>query len=644
MNRRKFIRNTMGLGFTPVFVNATFMKAYNHMLGFDEFSCSDIQNRAIVFIDLYGGNDGLNTVVPVQQSLYDLYASNRPAIALPRTGTSGILNLDSTIAESRQIGLHPSLTGLKMLYDDGKINVVNGVGYSNNSRSHFQASDHWLSAGDATVEYNNVQSGWIGRYISSVFPDNVDKPSSNQPDPLGLELGSASSSLLFKTAEGKNSNVILSADASGYYNSVTALGAPMPTNYLSSRFKDEIEYINSIEQSANLFSDRITEVFNSGTNAVSYPDNLLANQLKTVARLIKGGSKTKVFLVHQGSYDTHVRQAEAGATSTGTHATLLKILGDSVKAFQDDLQALGIEESVLTVTHSEFGRSIDQNANGGTDHGGVNPMFIIGKGVKPGISGNPVDLNKVENRGCIDLQFDYRSIYANLLQDFLAVNDTVLATALTPQFVDNKANIVQSAYVAPASCYNAFSVLPVMLVDFTATPAGSDAVQVKWATSQERNAKDFVLERSADATNFEAITRVPAVGNSYTQQQYEWLDHDAQEGANYYRLLQSDLDGKYQYFGPVRVMLQKTRITNIKSYPNPSVNEFTLSVSSASRQKANIIFMDMEGHPLHQVSVQLVAGANTFQYNHLQFRGTKQLLIAIRLENGKLETLKHVMR
>ncbi|MGN6437330.1 MAG: DUF1501 domain-containing protein [Agriterribacter sp.] len=644
MNRRRFIRNSLGLGFTPIFLNSTLLKAHNNLMGFEYLSCDEVQSRSLVFINLAGGNDGLNTIIPFEESRYALYKANRPKIAIPQSGTTGAIKLDSALSESRQVGLHPVMTGFKDLYDEGKLNVLQGAGYLNNSKSHFKATDHWVTGGDATPQLNRLESGWIGRYLQSVYPNNILQPTDTFVDPLGLELGSPSSSVLFKTGDGKSSNVILTVNASKYYSFVQNVGAPFPENYAPSQFRDEIEYINSVEKSVNTFSERITNVFNAGSNIATYPDNAFANQLKTVARLIKGGSQTKVFLVHQMGYDTHAQQVDTTNTSVGTHANLLKDLSEAVKAFQDDLAALGIEDKVITSTYSEFGRTIDENSSSGTDHGGVNPMFIIGKGVKPGVTGNPIDLTKVEDRGCVDLQYDYRTVYATLLQDFLAVDDAVVSSALTSQFINNKAPVLKSAYVAPASCYNSFSVLPVMLVDFTATPAGSDAVQVKWATSQERNAKDFVLERSADATNFEAITRVPAVGNSYTQQQYEWLDHDAQEGANYYRLLQSDLDGKYQYFGPVRVMLQKTRITNIKSFPNPSVNEFTLSVSSASRQKANIIFMDMEGHPLHQVSVQLVAGANTFQYNHLQFRGTKQLLIAIRLENGKLETLKHVMR
>ncbi|MBX2921257.1 MAG: DUF1501 domain-containing protein [Chitinophagaceae bacterium] len=645
MNRRNFIRNTMGLGFTPIFLNNSFIKAYNNLPAFNDFTCGDIQGRSLVFIDLFGGNDGINTVIPVQQSKYDLYAQNRPTIAIPRTGNvNGAILLDSTITESRQISLHPAMTGLKELYDNGKLNVVNGVGYLNNNKSHFAANSHWLSGGDSTPEFNKLNSGWIGRYLGSVYPSNIGGPTADFPDPLGLEFGANSSSFLFNTSEGSSASIILRSNPSTFYNQVAGLGVPLPTNYSPSHFKDEIEYINSIERSTNAFSERVTNVFNNGTNAVSYPDTVIANQLKTVVRMISGGSKTKIFLVHLTGFDNHTNQVVAGTPTTGIHANLLKLLSDAIKVFQSDLEALGLEDRVITSTYSEFGRSIDQNASSGTDHGGVNPMFIIGKGVKPGVTGNPIDLTKVVDRGCTDLQFDYRSIYATLLQDFLAVDDAVLAAALPPQFVENKTAVLNPTYVAPASCYSTFSALPIVLTDFTATPIGNEAVRINWSTSQETNTRDFVLERSNDAVNFTPIARIPAAGNSYGPQQYEWLDYDAAEGVNYYRLLQSDFDDKYEYFGPVRVTLRKTRITNIKSYPNPSVNEFTLSISSASRQKADIVIMDMEGHPLYKMPAQLTAGSNTFQFNHLQFRGTNQLLIAVRLENGKLETLKHLMQ
>ncbi|MBX3253771.1 MAG: DUF1501 domain-containing protein [Chitinophagaceae bacterium] len=644
MNRRKFIRNTMGLGFTPVFLNSSLLKAHNSLLGFNEFNCSDIQNRVLVFINQGGGNDGINTVIPVEESRYNLYAQNRPTIAIPRTGSTGLLNVDATLPEARQIGLHPAMTGLKSLYDEGKLNVINGVGYLNNNRSHFKANDHWVTGGDSTPDLSHLESGWIGRYLSSVYHQNIDGPTGSFQDPLGLELGSAASSLLFKADSGKFTNIILTVDASLYYSHVIGLGNPLPTTYAPSQFKDEIDYINSIEQSANAYSERVSNVFNNGANVAAYPDTAVASQLKTVARLIKGGSKTKVFLVHQDGYDTHARQTEIGNSSKGEHAGLLKELSDAIKAFQTDLESLGIDDQVITSTYSEFGRTIDQNSGGGTDHGGVNPMFVIGTGVKAGVSGNPVDLTKVVDRGCVDLQFDYRKIYANLLQDFLAVDNGILSTALPEQFVNNKASLLRTSYVAPTSCYSTFSVLPIVLTDLTATPVGNDAVRVNWATAQETNTKDFVLEKSTDTVNFTPVARIPAAGNSYSQQLYEWLDHDAVEGLNYYRLLQNDFDGKYQYFGPVRAILRKTTVTHIKSYPNPSTNEFTLSISSATRQKADIVFMDMQGHTLYKMSVQLTTGANNYPFNHLQFRGAKQLLIAIRLENGKLETLKHLMQ
>ncbi|RZM21751.1 MAG: DUF1501 domain-containing protein, partial [Pedobacter sp.] len=314
MQRRKFIRNTMGLGFTPVFVNNSFAKAYDNLLGLQDFTCAEVDGRSLVFIDLFGGNDGINTVMPVQQSKYDIYAALRTTsvsgtpttIAIPRAGsTNGAINLDSTLPEERQIAIHPAMTAFKTLFDQGKLNVMNGVGYPNNNRSHFKANDHWLSGGDSTASLNNLESGWIGRYLQSVYPANFDGPTTAFPDPLGMEFGSSSSSMMFKGDNGKFANLLLTLGAGDYYNLVQNLGTPLPVGYPGSQFKDEIAFINTVEKASDDFSIRINTVFNAGSNSITYPNTSLANQLKTVARLIKGGSKTKVFLVHHSGFDTH---------------------------------------------------------------------------------------------------------------------------------------------------------------------------------------------------------------------------------------------------------------------------------------------------------------------------------------------------
>jgi len=647
MDRRKFLRSTMGLGFTPLFLNNSLLKGYDNLLGFDDFTCSDIRNRSLVFIDLFGGNDGINTVIPVQQAKYDLYAANRVNIAIPKAGAAnGALNLDTTIPEERQISLHPSMTGLKSLYDQGKLNVLNGVGYLNNNRSHFKANDHWLSAGDSTGALSDLESGWIGRYLSSVYPANVDGPTDAFPDPLGLELGSSSSSLLFKTDSGKFSNILLTLGAGDYYNFVAGLGTPLPTSYGASQFKDEIAYINSVERSSNAFSQRISNVFTAGSNAttVTYPNTSLANQLKTVARLIKGGSKTKVFLVHHSGYDTHNGQAVLGATHTGSHANLLKTLSDAIKAFQDDLAALGIDDQVVTSTYSEFGRTVDQNANNGTDHGGVNPMFVIGKGIQGGVSGNPIDLTRLSNRGCIDLQFDYRRVYSTLLQDFLAVDNTIMNKAKLDNYIATKAPVLKATHISPSTCYSGLSVLPIVLLDLTARAVGNEAVKVSWVTAQEINTNKFYLERSNDGQHYTRIATLAAAGTSYADINYEWMDYEAKEGINYYRLVQTDIDNRQQVFGPVHATLRKTRVVDVKTFPNPSVTEFKLSVRSPVRQEAQVVFFDMDGHLLLSRKLTLQEGMNTFTYPNTLFKSIRQLIVSVRFETGNMATVKQLLQ
>lgn len=422
MKRRKFLQLSALSSASALFLNGHKVSAFSKTALLNQLPAAIIEGRSLVMIQLLGGNDGLNTLIPLNQ--YDDYASLRPTIKLNNTGLNAAINLDSTLPIEDQMLLHPSLTGFKSLYDAGKLNVINSVGYPIMNKSHFAGRALILKGGDGTPENANKTSGWMARYLNSGY--NY----SDYADPLGIQLGSKKPSLGFHSEHEHKVDVNLTGqDVSGYYSVISNIGNPQPNTISESEFGDNIKFIAQTEAATNLYSQRISEVFDTGSNsAVVYPDYDLANQLKTVAKMIKGGSKTKIFLVTANGYDTHANQVESdGNSHLGNHAELLKELGDSVKAFHDDLEALGVDEKVVSATFTEFGRKPLENGNHGSDHGNLGPMFVIGSSVNPGITGVNLDLSSiVKHFDEGQMQHDYRQVFTTLLGDFLGASSDVL--------------------------------------------------------------------------------------------------------------------------------------------------------------------------------------------------------------------------
>ncbi len=277
-------------------------------------ACEDVEDRVLVLIQLKGGNDGLNAVIPINQ--YDLYANLRPSIKIPDTGNEKFINLDTTLSVAKQVGIHPKMLSFKQLYDQGWASVIQAAGYEDMNQSHFTGSDLWLSGGDSTLEGSAIGSGWMGRSLQAMYPDVLGGPTTNNPDPLGIQLGDSSPSLGFHT-ETEHQNVInLSGqDAAGFYSLIQTIGGAPLMNVPESEYGDEIEYIQGVEQSVNDYAQRISEVFNAGTNALTtYPDTSLADQLKTVARLDQGRLQNQNVPVPDGRF-RHPRLPDRGKQS-----------------------------------------------------------------------------------------------------------------------------------------------------------------------------------------------------------------------------------------------------------------------------------------------------------------------------------------
>jgi uncharacterized protein (DUF1501 family) len=458
MKRRSFIRNVGGASLGPLLLNGLNIKSFADLAMLPLLNCQGIDDRVLVVVFLKGANDGLNTIVPINQ--YDTYANLRPNIKLSNVGqTNGLLNLDSSLAMDRQVGIHPSMTAFKDMYEQDKATLIQAVGYPLPNKSHFKATDLWLSGGDGTLANSNLGSGWLGRYLDSAYPGVNGFSTPEFPDPLGIQFGDMQPSFSLtnhaQEFEGLNLTNQNLTNLSGLLN---GLGSAPHTNLGSSDFEDKLSFIMEVENSTNAYGNRITSVYNAGSNSnVTYPSSDLANQFKSIAKLLSGGSQTKVFLAHKGGFDTHNSQVVTGSTHTGTHATLLQDVFSSIKAFHDDLQNLGIGDRVVTVTFSEFGRKMIENGSVGTDHGNFAPLFLFGNPVKTGVIGNNINLSQITADGNLvesgtnnQLQHDYRRIFKTLLQDWLGAGSSIITNTYFDPYgtVNDLLNTV-----VPSNCY-----------------------------------------------------------------------------------------------------------------------------------------------------------------------------------------------
>lgn len=411
MKRRKFIKTMAPVAIMPALLKPFSVKAFPSA-GMLSGMLSNLPNdHVLVLIFLNGGNDGLNTVVPLDQ--YSKLAAARSNVLLPESSLHKI--------PDKQIGLHPSLNHFKTLYDEEKLQIIQSVGYPQPNFSHFRSTDIWNSGSDSDAYVN---SGWMGRFLEKNFPGYpAGYPNTDMPDPLAIQLGS-NIPLLF---QGNAAQMAFNINSTDIFNvDLNPTNDPAPATPAG----DELSYVRSIGSQITNYAGNIVNAFISGNNAYSgYPaqgTNYLADVLKTVARLISGGLQTRIYLVSLFGFDTHAAQVEEGNTTVGFHANLLKLLNDAVFSFQRDVEQLGIADRTLGMTFSEFGRRVISNASVGTDHGAAAPMFLFGNKVQSGVLGTNPNLpaNATENDN-LPMQYDFRSIYASVLTQWFCMDQSV---------------------------------------------------------------------------------------------------------------------------------------------------------------------------------------------------------------------------
>lgn len=436
MKRRNFIKLSASasvIGLTPIELQAA-LKSFMPYV-----ECQDISNRKLVLINLAGANDGLNTIVPLNQ--YDTYSNLRPTIKVPESGTNKYINLDSSLPDNQQIGLNPSLVGFKSLYDKSYLRIIQSVGYPSQNKSHFKSTDLYLTGNDGNSLLNGVDTGWMGRFMELFYSDLII-----ETFPLAVEIGSNKTSLGFHAEEAHGLSLNLTGqDPAGFYSVLNGLGGVPPTNIPDSDYGDQLAFINNTDALSNTYAESISNAFNSGENGIEYPDTDLANQLKTVARLISGDLGSKIYMVRISGFDTHNAQVQGNGDVLGKHHELLTELSESMEVFMNDLENQNLADDVVGLTFSEFGRKAGENGNLGTDHGEIAPMFVFGKPVAGGVSGTNPDLTEATSNNNYQIQtvqYDYRQTFATLLQDFLGADNTIIdATFFNHTLNDSFSNL-----------------------------------------------------------------------------------------------------------------------------------------------------------------------------------------------------------
>jgi uncharacterized protein (DUF1501 family) len=384
----------------PTFLDQTVMAIANPLDTPRTQQPSGKDGKILVVVQLSGGNDGLNTVIPFGD---DAYHRARPAIGHE---PKAVLKVND------YIGLHPNLAPLKGLYDDGRLAIVQGVGYPNPNRSHFRSMDIWQSA---APEKEVVTSGWIGRYFDNtcngtdphvgvsigeqmplamkgdrITPLSFDRPETYRYNGRDkehyLELNKADDSALAKPVAAGKKPQIITADA-------------------------QLDFLHRTAMDAQLSSDDILRMTQNHSPSASYPGNQFGQGLRTIAAMIAGGLPTRVYYVSLGGFDTH-------ANEKGRHDNLMQQFAQGISAFWQDIKQQQNGDRVLMMTFSEFGRRVASNASGGTDHGAAAPMFLFGPACKEAIVGKHPSLADLD-QGDLKFGVDFRSIYATVLQNWL---------------------------------------------------------------------------------------------------------------------------------------------------------------------------------------------------------------------------------
>ncbi len=400
-NRRSFLQALGLAGAGSMMLGGTPVSASNNSKLTAAISASET-DRILVIIRLKGGNDGLNTIVPIYD--YDTYANYRPTI---KHNQNALTNLGD------DFGMPNYMSDLRSLWDNGAMKVVHGVGYEDSSQSHFSGSDIWAS----TDPENSTPSGWMGRYFEELYPEYLTNPPAV---PAAVQIGSIGN-LIF---DGPSNNYAFSVANPDQLESIAQSGVVHDmSNFPDCIYGEQLEFMRGTTNTTYKYAGTIHEAYNDGANNSGYMDSELGKQLAIVARLIKGNLGTKVYMVTLGGFDTHANQPEE-------HQEIMTDLSNSVNRFYEDLATAGFDHKVLSMTISEFGRRAIENGSNGTDHGTAAPLFLFGPAIEGnGFVGQHPDLSNLTDDNLNHTQ-DFREIYATVMQEWLCIDSSLVNEAL----------------------------------------------------------------------------------------------------------------------------------------------------------------------------------------------------------------------
>ena len=414
MKRRDFIHN-----FSHAVAAGAILPNFNYLEASKKYALLENTvnpGKILIVLNLSGGNDGLNMITPMDQ--YANLEKVRPHVIIPE---KKLIQLGKN-----DLAFHPEFKDIKVLFDEKRMKIIQNVGYASPDFSHFRSSDIWQSASDFS-EF--VTSGWLGRLVEHNHPEfPTAYPNKNYPDPLAIELGYSNSLLLtgrttfpgFIAGNPENINQILNEFDNTY-----------PNTYAG----DKLNYIQTIAKQSNLYSSVVRDAYIKGNHSFQFPNGDLGGQFYQLSRLIRGGLNTRIYHASLGNFDTHDAQVSPDDHSQGTHATLLKNINDCIISLMKCLDETGDSDRIMLVTFSEFGRRIVSRSTGGTDHGTAFPMMVFGNNLNTNVIGrNPKIDPKITWEDNLEAEFDFRQIYASIIEQWLGGDNATLKDVLTRNF------------------------------------------------------------------------------------------------------------------------------------------------------------------------------------------------------------------
>ena len=426
MKRRDFIHN-----FSHALAASTMLPHLSYLDASKKYSLLENTvdpGKILIVLRMDGGNDGLNMITPMDQ--YANLDKVRPHVIIPE---KKLIQLGKN-----DLAFHPEFKDMKVLFDEKRMKIIQNVGYPTPDFSHFRSSDIWQSASDSN---QFITSGWLGRLAEHEHPEFPETyPNSKYPDPLAIELGYSNSLLLtgattfpgFIPGSPENINNIINEFDSSY-----------PNTYAG----DKLNYVQIIAKQSNLYSSVVRDAYIKGNHAVQFPNDDLGGQFYRMSRLIRGGLNTRIYHATIGGFDTHDYQVDQDDHAKGPHAKQLKIVNDSIAALMKCLDQTKDSDRIMLVTYSEFGRRIASRSSGGTDHGTAFPMMIFGNNLNANVLGkNPKIDPKITWEDNLDAEFDFRQIYASVIEQWLGgdnatlkdvFNKTYNQVGLTKEYADD---------------------------------------------------------------------------------------------------------------------------------------------------------------------------------------------------------------